>query len=77
VLTGYFASAERLGGAAFLAAAFAVFASLAQRTLSTQVRFSRRQAGDPAAARPAEVALQLLAAALPLLAGALLLARSG
>jgi hypothetical protein len=41
------------------------------------VRFARRQAGDPAAARPAEVSLQLLAAALPLLAGALLLARSG
>jgi hypothetical protein len=62
---------------AVVAAAFAVFASLAQRTLSTQVRFARRQAGDPATARPAEVALQLLAAALPLLAGALLLARSG
>jgi hypothetical protein len=77
VLTGYFASAERLRGEAFLAAGFAVFASLAQRTLSTQVRFARRQAGDPAAPRPADVALQLLAAALPLLAGALLLARSG
>jgi hypothetical protein len=77
VLTAYFASAERLRGEAFLAAAFAVFASLAQRTLSTQVRFARRQAGDPAAARAAEVALQLLAVALPLLAGALLLARSG
>ena len=77
VLTGYFASAERLRGEAILAAAFAVFASLAQRTLSTQVRFARRHAGDPEAARPAEVALQLLAVALPLLAGALLLARSG
>jgi hypothetical protein len=77
VLTGYFASAERLRGEAVLAAAFAVFASLAQRTLSTQVRFARREAGDPEAARPAEVALQLLAVALPLLAGALLLARSG
>jgi heme O synthase-like polyprenyltransferase len=77
VLTGYFASAERLRSEAVLAAAFAVFASLAQRTLSTQVRFARREAGDPEAARPAEVALQLLAVALPLLAGALLLARSG
>jgi hypothetical protein len=77
VLTGYFASAERLRGEAILAAAFAVFASLAQRTLSTQVRVARRQAGDPEAERPAEVALQLLAVALPLLAGALLLARSG
>jgi len=77
ILTAYFASAERLRGEAFAAAAFAVFASLAQRTLSTQVRSARREAGDPAAARPAEVALQLLAVALPLLAGALLLARSG
>jgi hypothetical protein len=77
VLTAYFASAERLRGEVFAAAAFAVFASLAQRTLSTQVRSARRQAGDPASARPAEVALQLLSVALPLLAGALLLARSG
>jgi hypothetical protein len=66
-----------LRGEAVAAAAFAVLASLAQRTLSTQVRFARRQTGDTASARPAEVALQLLAAALPLLAGALLLARSG
>jgi hypothetical protein len=77
VLTGYFASEERLRGEALAAAAFAICASLAQRTLSTQVRHARRQAGDAAAARPAEVALQLLAAALPLLAGALLLARAG
>jgi hypothetical protein len=77
VLTAYFASAERLRGEVFAAAAFAVFASLAQRTLSTQVRSARRHTGDPVAARPAEVALQLLAVALPLLAGALLLARSG
>jgi hypothetical protein len=77
ILTAYFASAERLRGEVFAAAAFAVFASLAQRTLSTQVRIARRQAGDPDSARPAEVALELLAVALPLLAGALLLARSG
>ena len=77
VLTAYFASAERLRGEAVAAAAFAVFASLAQRTLSTQVRYARRHVGDAASARPAEVALQLLAVALPLLAGALLLARSG
>jgi hypothetical protein len=76
VLTAYFASAERLRGEVFAAAAFAVFASLAQRTLSTQVRTARRQVGDPSSARPAEVALQLLSVALPLLAGALLLARS-
>jgi hypothetical protein len=78
VLTAYFASAERLRDEAFAAAAFAFAVSLAQRTLSTPVRAARRTpGGDPAAVRPAEVALKLLACALPLLAGALLLARSG
>jgi len=77
VLTAYFASAERLALAAFAGAGFAFATSLAQRTLSTQVRDARRRAGDPEAARPAELALQLLSAALPLLAGALLLSRSG
>jgi hypothetical protein len=76
-LTAYFASAERLRAEAFAAAAFAVLASLAQRTLSTQVRLARRTAGDPDSARPAEIALKLLAAAMPLLAAALLLSRSG
>ena len=46
-------------------------------TLSTQVRLARRSAGDPDSARPAEIALKLLAAAMPLLAAALLLSRSG
>jgi hypothetical protein len=77
VLTAYFAAAERLRGEAFAAAAFALLMSLAQRTLSSEVRFARRNAGDLAAARPAELALQLLSAALPALAGALLLARTG
>ena len=77
VLTAYFAASERLRGEAIAAAAFALLLSLAQRTLSTQVRFARRNAGDLAATRPAELALQLLAAALPALAGALLLARTG
>jgi hypothetical protein len=77
VLTAYFAAAERLRGEAFAAAAFALLVSLAQRTLSSEVRFARRKAGDLAAARPAELALQLLSAALPALAGALLLARTG
>jgi hypothetical protein len=75
VLTAYFAAAERLRGEALLAAAFALLVSLAQRTLSTQVRAARRQLGDPAAARAAELALKLLSAALPLLAAALLLVR--
>ncbi|MDX6456089.1 MAG: hypothetical protein QOD48_2196 [Gaiellaceae bacterium] len=77
VLTAYFAAAERLRGEAFAAAAFALLMSLAQRTLSSEVRFARRSAGDLAAARPAELALQLLSVALPALAGALLLARTG
>jgi len=78
VLTAYFAAAEDVRPAAIAAAAFALVTSLAQRTLSTPVRAARRSsAGDPAPVRPAEVALKLLAAAMPLLAAALLLARSG
>jgi hypothetical protein len=76
VLTAYFASAARLGWAAAAGAAFALCSSLAQRALSTEVRFARRAVGDPAATRSLERALQLLSAALPLLAGALLLARA-
>jgi hypothetical protein len=76
VLTAYFAAAERLRGEAVAAAGFAVLASLAQRTLSTQVRHARRALDDSTSARPAEIALKLLAAAIPLLAGALLLSRS-
>ena len=75
--TAYFTSAERIRGEVVAGAAFALLASLAQRTLSTQVREARRRSGDLLAARPAERALQLLAAAMPLLAGALLLSRSG
>jgi hypothetical protein len=77
VLTAYFASAERLRAEAFAAGAFAFLVSLAQRTLSTPVRLARRTAGDPDSARPAEIALKLLAAAMPLLAAAVLLSRSG
>jgi len=74
-LTAYFASAQRLRLDAIAIAVFAFATSLAQRRLSTEVRAARRQAGDAALARPAESALQLLSAAMPLLAGALLLAR--
>jgi hypothetical protein len=77
VLTAYFAAAERLRADAFAAAAFALLVSLVQRTLSTEVRFARRDARDLTASRPAELALQLLSGALPALAGALLLARTG
>ena len=76
LLTAYFASARRLDWAPIAGAAFAVCTSLAQRVLSTEVRFARRSANDPALTRPLELALQLLAAALPLLAGAVLLARA-
>ena len=76
LLTGYAACGGRIRGEAFLAAAFGFSSSLAQRTLSTPVRHARRVSGDPAATRPLERALQLLAASLPLLAGALLLARA-
>jgi hypothetical protein len=75
LLTAYFASAERIRADVIVAAGFAFASSLGQRVLSTQVRAARRAGGDAAAAAPAERALQLLAAALPLLAGALLLAR--
>ena len=76
LLTGYAACGGRIRGEAFLAAAFGFSSSLAQRTLSTPVRHARRVSGDPAATRALERALQLLAASLPLLAGALLLARA-
>jgi hypothetical protein len=77
LLTAYFASAERLRAEAIVGAAFALATSLAQRTLSTHVRAARRRGGDAEAARPADVALQLLSVAMPLLAAALLLSRSG
>ena len=81
-LTAYFASAERLRAEAVGAAAFAFLTSLAQRRLSTQARAARRGEAAPAsgreeAARPVETTLMLLAAALPLLAGSLLLVRAG
>jgi hypothetical protein len=74
-LTAYFASAHRLRGEAIAAGAFALLTSLVQQRLSTDVRHARRRAGDPTLAKTAETALQLLAAAMPLLAAALLLAR--
>jgi len=81
VLTAYFASAERMRGEAVAAAAFAFLVSLAQRRLSTEARRVRRGAEPPPDAelllRAPEAALRLLALALPALAGALLLLRSG
>jgi hypothetical protein len=43
VLTGYAAVAGTIGGLAVLAATFAVLLSLAQRALSSHVRYVRRQ----------------------------------
>jgi hypothetical protein len=43
LLTAYFAAAERIDGTAVLGAFFAFAASLAQRRLSTQVRYVRRR----------------------------------
>ena len=81
VLTAYFASAERIRAEAVAAAAFAFLVSLAQRRLSTEVRRVRRGGEPPADVRLAlqapEAALRLLSAALPLLAGAVLLMRAG
>jgi len=81
VLTAYFASAERIRGEAVAAAGFAFLMSLAQRRLSTEVRRVRRGGELPPDAelllRAPETALRLLAAALPALAGALLLLRAG
>lgn len=74
-LTGYFASAHTIRGEAVAMAGFAFVTSMAQQRLSVDVRFARRSAGDPAPARTAEVGLKLLAASMPLLAGALLLSR--
>jgi hypothetical protein len=76
LLTAYFAVSGTLRLGAIAGAAFAVCASLAQRVLSTEVRASRRGAGDAAAVLPLERALQLLCLALPLLAAAALLARA-
>ena len=70
--TAYFASAHRIRAEALLAALFALLTSLAQRTLSTQVRAARREGADAESARPAEISLKLLSAALPILAAALL-----
>jgi hypothetical protein len=88
LLTGYFAEAERLQPEALLAAAFATALSLAQRTLSTQVRTVRRHVtgvtGEvkvDGAAEPVtvtwlmgacEAALRLLTVSVVLLAAALL-----
>lgn len=82
LLTAYFASAERIRPDAIAAAVFAFLVSLAQRRLSTEARRVRRAGGEPPTEaeqmlKAPETALRLLSAALPALAGALLLMRVG
>jgi hypothetical protein len=77
VLTAYFAAAQRIGGMAVATAAFAFLVSFLQRKLSTRARAARRRPVSPTIDRPAERALKLLAASMPLLAGVLLLVRAG
>jgi hypothetical protein len=74
-LTAFFASAHTIRGEAVAVAAFAFLTSTVQQRLSVDVRFARRQAGDVSQAKNQETALQLLGAAMPLVAGAVLLAR--
>jgi hypothetical protein len=79
LLAAYFVVAERLSAEAILAATFALLMSLAQRTLSTQVRGIRRGnveaiAVEAAVATP-ERALRLLSLGMVTLAAALLVLR--
>jgi hypothetical protein len=62
-------------GEAVLVAAFAFLTSLVQQRLSVDVRFARRSVGDVTQARTAETGLKLMALAMPVLAGAVLLSR--
>lgn len=74
-LTGYFVEAQTLRIEAFAVAAFAFAASLAQRTLSTPVRQSRRTESTTAGIEPIERALRLLVWAMVALAVAGVTAR--
>jgi 1,4-dihydroxy-2-naphthoate octaprenyltransferase len=74
LLTAYFAQAQELRAEAVLAAVFATFLSLAQRTLSTQVRAIRRDGAAGDLAVP-EAALRALVLAVCALAAALVVLR--
>jgi hypothetical protein len=76
LLTAYFVVAETLTLEALFAAIFALLTSLAQRTLSTQVRnIRRRGAGDLSMLTVPETALRLLSLAMVSLAAALVALR--
>src|SRR2546423_13735827 len=74
-LTGYFVEAQTLRLEALAVAAFAFAASLAQRTLSTPVRRSRRADATTVGIEPLERALRLLVWSMVALAIAAVAAR--
>jgi hypothetical protein len=61
VLAGYWVEAQTLRVEAFAAAVYASSLIAAQRILSTPARRARREEGNPAAAKPFEQALELIA----------------
>ena len=76
LLAAYFVMAETLTPEALLAATFALLASLAQRTLSTEVRDIRRRGlGEVAMLKTPETALRLLSLAMVSLGAALVVLR--
>jgi len=76
LLAAYFVTAETLTAGALLAATFALLSSLAQRTLSTDVRDIRRRGlGDVATLKAPETALRLFSLAMVSLAAALVVLR--
>ncbi len=76
LLASFFAAAEAIRWEGLVAAGFALLSSLAQRRLSTAVRFARRQIGAlDEGARASEEALQALNAAIVLLAVSLVVLR--
>jgi len=76
LLAAYFVTAETLTAGALLAATFALLSSLAQRTLSSDVRDIRRRGlGDVATLKAPETALRLLSLAMVSLAAALVVLR--
>jgi 4-hydroxybenzoate polyprenyltransferase len=76
LLAAYFVVAETLTPEALLAATFALLSSLAQRTLSTEVRDIRRRGlGEVAMLKTPETALRLLSLAMVSLGAALVVLR--
>jgi hypothetical protein len=74
-LTGFFVEAQAIRLEGLLAAAYATALSLAQRRLSTPVRYARRTLGDTSGTEPLERALRATTWAAVLIACALVAAR--